>query len=160
MHKENSILIKAPRSRIFEAAADLSQWPHILPHYRWIRYLEKSPHKNVVVMAAKRAWIPIQWTSEQEIDDTRCEVRFHHLKAFTKGMDVVWTFKETSDGVEVKISHALKPTIPLIGSIITERGIGDFFIHHVADRTLHYMKIYLETDPTINPSPLGEGRVG
>ena len=160
MHKENSILIKAPRSRIFEAAADLSQWPRILPHYRWIRYLEKSPQKNVVVMGARRGWIPIQWTSEQEIDDARCEVRFHHLKAFTKGMDVVWTFKETSDGVEVKISHDLKPTIPLIGSIITEWVIGDFFIHHVADRTLHYMKIYLETDPTINPSPLGEGRVG
>ena len=151
MHKENSILIKAPRSRIFEAAADLSQWPRILPHYRWIRYLEKSPHKNVVVMGARRGWIPIQWTSEQEIDDARCEVRFHHLKAFTKGMDVVWTFKETSDGVEVKISHDLKPTIPLFGPFITEWIIGDFFIHYVAGQTLHYMKIYLETVPTINP---------
>ncbi len=156
MHKEDSILIEAPRASIFEAAADLSRWPDILPHYRWIRYIEKSAYKNVVVMGAKRGWIPIQWTSEQEIDDARCEVRFHHLKAFTKGMDVVWTFKETGGGVEVKISHDLKPTIPLIGSFITDWIIGDFFIHHVASETLRFMKIYLEE----TPSPIREGWVG
>ena len=145
MHKENSILIDAPKSRIFNAASNLSQWPSILPHYRWIRYIEKSENKNVVIMAAMRGWIPIQWTSEQEIDVKRCEVRFHHLKAFTKGMDVIWTFNENKNGVEVTISHDLKPTIPLIGRFITERIIGDFFIHHVADRTLRCMKVYLET---------------
>ncbi len=160
MYKEDSIIIKAPRASIFEAAADLSQWPRILPHYRWIRYLEKSPYKNVVVMGAKRGWIPIQWTSEQEIDYDRCEVRFRHLKAFTKGMNVVWTFKETSEGVHVNIAHDLKSTIPLIGSIITEWIIGDFFIHYVANKTLLHMKIYLETVPSLNPSPAGEGRVG
>jgi ribosome-associated toxin RatA of RatAB toxin-antitoxin module len=160
MHKENSIVINAPKALIFEAAADLSQWPRILPHYRWIRYIEKSDNKNVVVMAAKRGWIPIQWTSEQEIDEHRCEVRFHHLKAFTKGMDVVWTFKERSDGVEVKISHDLKPTFPLIGRFITEQIVGDFFIHYVASKTLHHMKIYLESIPAINPSPARGGRVG
>ena len=148
MHKENSIVIKAPRSRIFEAASDLSQWPRILPHYRWIRYLQKTSHKNVVVMGAKRGWIPIQWTSEQEIDPARCEVRFHHLKAFTKGMDVVWTFKETNEGVEVRISHELQSTIPVIGSFISDRIIGDFFIHYVAGQTLHHMKSYLEKNPT------------
>jgi len=148
MHKENSILIKAPRDRIFEAAADLSQWPRILPHYRWIRYVEKLPRKNTVVMGAMRGWIPIQWTSEQEIDYDRCEVRFHHLKAFTKGMDVVWTFKETNEGVHVKIAHELKPSIPLIGSIITDWIIGSFFIHSIAGKTLHHMKNYLETNPS------------
>lgn len=144
MHKENSILIKAPHDLIFATAADLSQWPRILPHYRWIRYIEKSPRKNLVVMAARRGWIPIQWTSEQEIDNELRQVRFHHLKGFTKGMDVVWTFTDTPNGVEVKIAHELRPTIPLIGSLIADRIIGDFFIHYVASRTLHHMKLYLE----------------
>ena len=160
MHKEDSIIIKAPRASIFEAAADLSQWPRILPHYRWIRYLEKSPYKNVVVMGAKRGWIPIQWTSEQEIDHARFEVRFRHLKAFTKGMNVVWTFKETSEGVHVNIAHDLKPTIPVIGPFITEWIIGNFFIHYIADQTLQYMKVYLETVPSLNPSPARQRRVG
>lgn len=144
MHKENSIVINAPRARIFEAASDLSQWPRILPHYRWIRYIEKSSNKNLVVMGARRGWIPIQWTSEQIIDPERSEVRFHHLKAFTKGMDVVWTFTERTDGVEVKISHDLKPRIPLIGRFVAESIVGNFFIHYIASRTLHHMKLYLE----------------
>jgi len=144
MHKENSIVIHAPLARIFEAASDLSQWPRILPHYRWIRYLSRSLNKNLVVMGARRGWIPIQWTSEQMIDAERREVRFHHLKALTNGMDVVWTFTERSDGVEVKISHDLKPRIPLIGRFVAEKIIGDFFIHFIASRTLYYMKLHLE----------------
>jgi ribosome-associated toxin RatA of RatAB toxin-antitoxin module len=145
MHKENLIVIKAPRAHIFEVAADLSQWPRILPHYRWIRYIEKSPNKNLVVMGAKRGWIPIQWTSEQIIDPERSEVRFQHLKAFTKGMKVVWTFAQRSEGVEVKISHDLKPRIPLIGRFVAESIVGDFFIHYIATRTLHHMKLHLES---------------
>lgn len=97
-------------------------------------------------MGARRGWIPIQWTSEQMIDPERKEVRFHHLKAFTKGMDVVWTFTERSGGVEVKISHDLKPRIPLIGRFIAEKIIGDFFIHFVASLTLYYMKLHLESN--------------
>ena len=146
MHKENSIVINAPRERIFEVAADLSQWSRILPHYRWIRYIEKSPRKNLVVMAAKRGWIPIQWTSEQEIDSEHEEIRFHHLKAFTKGMKVAWTFKETHEGVEVRISHDLKSAIPLIGKLVAEPIIGNFFIHPIANLTLRHMKLYLENE--------------
>jgi ribosome-associated toxin RatA of RatAB toxin-antitoxin module len=95
MRAENSIVMYAPLEKIFETAADLSLWPKILPHYRWVRYIEKSPTKNVVQMAAMRGWIPIQWTSVQEIDRERMQVRFRHLKAFTKGMEVVWTFTAT-----------------------------------------------------------------
>ncbi len=152
MHKENSILINAARDKVFQAASDLEQWPAILPHYRWIRFLMKSPRKNVVVMAARRGWIPINWTSEEEIDPERMEVRFHHLKAFTKGMDVVWSFRETSDGVLVTISHELKPTIPIIGRFVADRIIGNFFIHYVANETLKHMKLHLESGPTQQPA--------
>ncbi len=65
MHKGNSIIMHAPRQTIFETAANLELWPKILPHYRYIRYLERSPERNVVVMAAIRSGIPISWTSEQ-----------------------------------------------------------------------------------------------
>ena len=144
MTTENIITIRAPEEKIFETAADLSMWPTILPHYRWIRYIEKSPTRNVVVMAAKRGWIPVQWTSEQEIDRLKKEIRFRHLKAFTKGMLVVWTFSPREEGVEVRIRHELKPTIPLIGTFIAERIIGKFFIAFIANQTLRYMKKYVE----------------
>src|SRR5882724_11147256 len=104
MHKTNSIIMHASRAEIFEAAANLELWAKILPHYRYIKYLERVIDRNVVIMAATRSGIPISWMSEQVIDREKFEVRFHHLKAFTKGMFVVWSFKETPAGVLVEIA--------------------------------------------------------
>jgi ribosome-associated toxin RatA of RatAB toxin-antitoxin module len=144
MHKTNSIIMCAPRMTIFQTAANLELWPRILPHYRYIRYLEHSPRRNVVVMAATRSGIPISWTSEQIIDRDRMEVRFHHLKAFTKGMRVVWTFQEVADGVLVEIKHDLAFRVKIL-ALIADKIIGDFFIHHIANETLRCMKSYVET---------------
>ena len=143
MDKANSILMHAPKMSIFETAANLELWPKILPHYRYIRYLERSPNRNVVVMAARRSGIPIKWTSEEIIDRERVEVRFHHLKAFTKGMNVVWTFDETPDGVRVAILHELNFRIPALAPIMNPI-IGDFFIGNIANKTLRCMKQYVE----------------
>lgn len=143
MHTGNSIIIQAPKSTIFETAANLELWPKILPHYRYIRYLERGGDRNLVIMAAVRSGIPISWTSEQIIDRTRCEVRFHHLKAFTKGMHVVWTFKETPAGVVVEIVHDLRFRIPFLAPL-AEPIIGNGFIRPVANKTLQCMKAYLE----------------
>lgn len=143
MHTGNSILIRARREEIFETAADLSQWPKILPHYRYIHYYERSPERNVVKMAAVRSGIPISWISEQRIDRARWEVRFRHLRAFTRGMEVVWTFNETPDGVRVSIVHDLAFRVRALAPL-AEWIIGGFFIGHVAARTLECMKKRLE----------------
>ena len=143
MHTGNSILMRAPKERIFETAANLELWPKILPHYRYIRYYEKSPARNLVKMAATRSGIPIAWNSEQIIDREALEVRFLHLKAFTKGMKVVWTFKDTPDGVLVEILHDLQFRLPVLAPL-ADRIIGGFFIQNIANKTLRCMKTYLE----------------
>jgi ribosome-associated toxin RatA of RatAB toxin-antitoxin module len=143
MQKTNSITMQAPKMSIFETAANLELWPKILPHYRYIHYLERSPNRNVVVMAAVRSGIPIAWTSEQIIDRDKMEVHFNHLKAWTKGMHVVWTFQETPNGVLVEIMHDMKFRIPAL-SPIADPIIGNFFIHNVANKTLRCMKDYVE----------------
>ena len=143
MHKINSLVMHAPKMKVFETAANLELWPKILPHYRYIHYLERSPNRNVVVMAATRTGIRISWTSEQIIDREKCEVRFHHLKAWTKGMRVVWTFEETPTGVLVKISHDLRFPIAVVAPIV-DLLIGDFFIHNIANKTLRCMKAHVE----------------
>lgn len=150
MHTGNSIIIRAPKMAIFETAANLELWPTILPHYRYIRYLERGLDRNLVVMAAVRSGIPISWTSEQIIDRDKIEVRFHHLKAWTRGMRVVWSFKETSDGILVEIMHELKFRNQLLAPIV-EPVIGNFFIHHIAGKTLRCMKAYLERGSNKNP---------
>jgi ribosome-associated toxin RatA of RatAB toxin-antitoxin module len=150
MHTANSIIIRAPKIAIFETAANLELWPKILPHYRYIRYLERSPDRNVVVMAAVRSGIPIAWTSEQIIDRERCEIHFRHLKAWTKGMHVVWKLTETPAGVLVEILHDMRFRIPLLAPI-AEPIIGKGFIHPVATRTLRWMKVYLESQAIASP---------
>jgi len=144
MQKTNSIIMCAPKMTIFETAANLELWPRILPHYRYIRYLQHSPSRNIVVMAATRSGIPISWTSEQIIDRDRVEIRFRHLKAFTKGMQVVWTFQEVSAGVLVQIKHDLAFRVRVLAPV-ADWIIGDFFIHHIANETLRCMKSYVET---------------
>ena len=143
MHTGNSIMIRAPKQAIFETAANLELWPRILPHYRYIRYLERGPDRNLVVMAARRAGLPISWTSEQIIDRPKCEIHFHHLKAWTKGMHVVWSFRDTPAGVLVEIVHDLRFRVRLLAPIV-EPVIGNGFIHPVATQTLRCMKAYLE----------------
>ena len=136
---------------IFETAANLELWPKILPHYRYIRYLERGQDRNLVVMAAVRSGIPISWTSEQVIDREKIEIHFHHLKAWTKGMRVVWSFKETPGGTVVEILHELKFRNRVFAPIV-EPIIGTFFIHHIAGKTLRCMKEYLERGPDKIPA--------
>ncbi|PYI45480.1 MAG: hypothetical protein DMF10_11250 [Verrucomicrobia bacterium] len=143
MHKTNSILMHTPKATIFETAADLELWPKILPHYRYVRFLERAPDRNIVVMAARRSGIPISWTSEQIIDRDKFEIRFHHVKDWTKGMRVVWTFSDLPEGVLVTISHDLRFRIPALSPIV-DPIIGDFFIHNIASKTLRCMKAYVE----------------
>jgi ribosome-associated toxin RatA of RatAB toxin-antitoxin module len=143
MHKTNSLIMHAPKMKVFETAANLELWPKILPHYRYIRYLEQSPDRNIVVMAATRSGIPISWTSEQIIDWEHLEVRFHHLKALTKGMRVVWTFQDAPAGVLVESKHDLTFRVNFLAPI-ADKIIGDVFIHHIANKTLRDMKAYVE----------------
>ena len=153
MHKANSIIINAPKGVIFETAANLEVWPKILPHYRYIRYLARGAERNLVVMAAVRSGIPISWTSEQVIDRERIEIRFHHLKAWTKGMRVVWSFKETHAGVLVEIVHDMKFRIRILAPVV-EPIIGKLFIHYIANKTLACMKSFLENaSVTAIPNP-------
>ena len=143
MHTGNSIIIRAPKTVIFETAANLELWPKILPHYRYVRYLERGPDRNLVVMAAVRSGFPISWTSEQVIDRNRFEVRFNHVKAWTKGMQVVWSFRETPAGVLVEIVHDLKFRNRMLAPLV-EPIIGKLFIHHIASKTLRCMKAHIE----------------
>ena len=143
MYHTNAIVMNAAEETIFEAAANLELWPTFLPHYRYIHYYEKGPVRNLVKMAANRGAIPVAWVSEQIIDRDNREIRFKHLKAWTKGMKVVWKFRPLAFGVEVQIVHDLSFRVPPL-ALIAEPIIGGFFINYVATQTLWHMKVHVE----------------
>lgn len=144
MHTESTILIKAPLEKIFAVTSDLERWPAVLPHYRYVRFLERRPGGGVVSMGANRGVIPISWVSDLEVDSEKKEVHFRHLKAWTKGMHVVWQYELQEDGetVLVRIVHDLRYRIPWLAPVV-EPIIGDF-IHAVAGRTLATFRKHLE----------------
>jgi coenzyme Q-binding protein COQ10 len=135
--------MNVPEEAIFETAADLERWPTFLPHYRYIRYYEKGPDRNVVKMAASRGFVPIAWVSEQLIDRPHRQIRFKHLKAWTKGMEVIWRFQTLPGGVKVEIVHDLAFRISILAPL-AELIIGSVFIGPIATRTLRHMKAHLE----------------
>jgi hypothetical protein len=98
-------------------------------------------------MAARRGWLPIHWTSRFYADTHMRELHFEHLKAFTRGMRVLWTYTPTPDGVQVTISHELDRA-SAFGRWFAHHVLGEMFIGPVATRTLSHFKKYLEQNGT------------
>ena len=145
MHNSCSVLIDAPQEKVYAMTSDLTRWPALLPHYRWVRWREGGPDHGVVEMAALRGAIPISWTSEFNRDPVRPMLSFRHLKAFTKGMEVRWIYTQEERGVRVTIEHDLDFRWPLLAPL-GEAIIGGFMIDWVAPRTLATFKKLLEVD--------------
>ncbi|MGF1655847.1 MAG: type II toxin-antitoxin system RatA family toxin [Verrucomicrobiales bacterium] len=145
MQQANSIIINASREKIFALTSDLNNWLELLPHYRSIEFLGEQNGHHLVKMAAVRSGIPISWVSEQWAEPDNFEIHFLHLKAWTKGMKVVWTMAPVAEGgVRVEIHHDLKFRVPALSPAL-EPIIGGFFIHYIANQTLRCFKEHLET---------------
>ena len=135
--------MKAPREEIFALVRDLSRWPELLPHYRRVEFIGKEGGRDIVHMAATRDGIPISWVSAFEADEPSLELRFEHLRRWTRGMRVVWTFTPTRDGTRVEIVHDLTFRVrPL--RWLAEPIICGFFIENIAGKTLRTFKEIIE----------------
>ncbi len=151
MRTLDSTLISAPIDRIFRLASDVERWPEFLTHYRWVTMLERGTSGGTVEMAAWRPFgvfkYPTWWVSEMEVVPDRREVRYHHVRGITTGMDVVWTLTSAGDRIEVTIVHEWSgPRWPLIGGVAANWVIGPVFIHGIASRTLAGIKRMAEAD--------------
>ena len=133
--------IGADVGRCLAHAADVERWPEWLPHYRWVRFLERRDGGGLVEMAAWRPfgalrW-PTWWVSEMTVDREVPRVRYRHVRGITTGMDVAWDFAAGTDGVLVTVTHWWDgPRWPLIGAPLADGLIGPVFVHGIASRTL------------------------
>ena len=139
-------MIRAPSSRIFALAADVERWPDHLPHYRYVRFLERrTDGGGTVEMSANRPFGPLDWptswTSLMSVrapsSTTNGSIRFRHVRGVTTGMDVEWTFEPYEAGTLVRIVHVWNgPRWPVIGDLAAHSVIGPVFVHGIASRTL------------------------
>jgi ribosome-associated toxin RatA of RatAB toxin-antitoxin module len=139
-------VVHAPLPRIFDLAANVERWPALLPHYRYVRYLERrADGGGTVDMSAYRPFGIVQWPtwwrSSMRVrppgQSAAPTVRFTHIAGVTRGMEVEWSFHEVPDGTHVRIVHVWDgPNIPVVGAAAATLLIGPVFVHGIASRTL------------------------
>lgn len=137
--------VRAPLHRIFALASDVERWPALLPHYRFVRFLERRDDGGGVVdMSASRPFGILQWPtwwrsrmSVQSAPTSTPSIRFAHVAGITRGMEVEWTFEPRDAGTHVRIVHLWDgPPVPAIGGPAATLLIGPVFVHGIASRTL------------------------
>jgi ribosome-associated toxin RatA of RatAB toxin-antitoxin module len=148
-------LVRAPLLRIFALASKVEQWPALLPHYRFVRFVERRRDGGGIVdMSANRPFGIVQWPTwwrskmqvRPPLGTVPPSIRFTHIDGVTKGMEVEWTFAETPAGTHVRILHMWDgPSVPGGGSAAT-MVIGPVFVHGIASRTLAGLAAHAERE--------------
>lgn len=140
----NEILIRATPEEIMALAFDLPRWPEFLPHYRWVKILEREGERQTVEMACRRSGIPLKWRSHLWVWPERRRMRFLHIAGPARGMDVEWRLEPVDGGTKVSIHHELALQVPLVRSALGKRFVGDVFVKAVAGQTLRCLKEAVE----------------
>jgi len=140
MRTSTELWMRAPAATIYPLAAEVERWPELLPHYRWVRLLERSGRFKLVDMAASRDGIPVSWRAVQVLYPEAPRIEFRHVRGITRGMEVAWTFRPQSGGTLVRIEHQLDLPWPLIGPWVADRVIGPQFVDRIARRTLRRIR--------------------
>ena len=157
MHTENTVYMRAPKSRIFRLAADIQDWPTLLPHYREVIVFEQTDNgdRKVVEMAAERTdfplpglRFPVRWRSVQVCEPETGHIYFKHIGGIAKGMWVVWSLEDDpwGRGAKVTIGHDLTYPFSALNGWFARNMVGDQFVHAIAGRTLATIKATVEKE--------------
>jgi ribosome-associated toxin RatA of RatAB toxin-antitoxin module len=139
-------MVEAPLGRIFQLAADVERWPALLPHYRYVRFVDRrADGGGVVDMSANRPFGLVQWPtwwqSRMAVNapggPRAPSIRYTHVAGVTRGMEVEWSFEEMGGLTRVRIVHLWDgPPMPVVGVPAATLVIGPMFVHGIASRTL------------------------
>ncbi len=157
MHTENTIYMRGPKERIFQLAADIQDWPDLLPHYSEVLVFEQSDdgRRKVVEMAARRDdfpllgfQFPVRWRSVQICEPEANRIYFKHLAGVALGMWVVWSLEDDpwGRGVAVTIAHDLTYPLAILNGWFAKDMVGEQFVHAIAGRTLATLKAIVEKE--------------
>jgi len=146
MQTTNTIVIKGDPNRIYQLAADIQDWPAILPHYRYVVVEASTEFRKTARMGASRDGFPVKWRCLQELRPGDLRIIFTHIGGITKGMYVEWRIEPRPEGVTVTIFHELKYPIPILGNLFAHHIVGRLFVHNIAGKTLQCIKHRVESE--------------
>lgn len=132
--------------RIFQLAADIQDWPQILPHYRYMHIRERSERHKQADYGASRDGFPVKWSARQELFPETNRITFSHTAGVTKGMWVEWRLEARPRSVHVTIYHELHYPVPVLGPLFAKYIVGKLFVSHIAGKTLRCIKAKVEAE--------------
>lgn len=136
--------MRADPDIVFRTAAEITEWPHLLPHYRSVIHMGTDRQGPIFEMSARRGWIPVKWIAVQWCDATQRRVYYRHIGGPTRGMNVVWRIEAHGDGARVAIDHEMSLLDPLIRTRLGRWIVARCFVHPIARCTLEYLRKYVE----------------
>jgi len=142
MQTENSIVIKGDIDEVFSVVQDVERYPEFMPQFKETEIIKKDGNKILVKRRIKIGCLPLDWQSEMVIGKDRW-IKFTHLTGLLRGMETEWRFKETEEGVEIRVFHNLEIKIPIVGRIITFI-LWEAFIKKTAEIMLKKIKERVE----------------
>lgn len=142
----NRIHVNAPPGAVFDLAADVWRWPELLPHYRYVKVVQRDPvsHHRVVRMGARRGRIPVRWSAEQECRPDTGSIAYRHIAGVTRGMNVEWRIQPQGDGCAVSISHELLRPQGILRIPFADWVVGQVFVKVIAQSTLDGIRKHAE----------------
>ncbi len=150
MHTTNVIVIRGEAERIYgriyQLAADIQDWPTLLPHYRYLRVLEQSPMYKIADFGASRDGFPVKWRARQELFPDEGRITYQHTRGITRGMWVEWRLEKQDDQVQVTIEHELNYPLPGLGPLFAHYIVGKLFVQNIAGKTLRCIKAKVESE--------------
>jgi ribosome-associated toxin RatA of RatAB toxin-antitoxin module len=142
MNVRQSIEVAATPARVYQVAHDVPNWGALLPHYRYVRVLQRSGNHSVCMMAAQHyPFAVVRWTAAVQLRPETPAIEFTHIAGPAAGMRVAWTFAPTPNGTRITIEHELSDVkAALVRSWLGKQIAARFFIEPIARRTLACMK--------------------
>lgn len=158
MFTSNTVVMRGEAAkimpRIYQLAADIQDWPTLLPHYRYMRVVEQSEQHKIADFRATRTFrfgplairFPCKWRARQELFPNDMRITYKHVRGITRGMWVEWRLEDCGDHVNVTIDHELTYNFPVLGSLFAQYIVGNLFVHPIAGTTLNCIKAKVEPE--------------
>jgi aromatase len=124
-HTESSIVINAPMDLVWDMTNDVESWPHLFSEYAAAEIIARDGNTVRFRLTMHpddngKVW---SWVSERVMDPQARAVHAYRVETGPfEFMNIDWTYRETSDGVEMRWvqDFHMKPNAPADDATMAE----------------------------------------
>lgn len=125
-HTENSVVIAAPLSYVWDMTNDVERWPDLFTEYQSVRVLERDGDtvRFRLTMFPDETGAVWSWVSERTVDTSARQVRAHRVETGPfEYMKIHWRYEVQAEGTRMTWvqDFAMRPDAPVDDAWMTQR---------------------------------------